>query len=128
MSTKVIVEEVSWTVTVKFNSVESTYELSGPGLTYAQAKVKGVRLFMEEHEIPGSFNHFVKAYTGAFEVSIRKVIPDKLRQVRPTHPPRFYIEQAERLRKFIRVSQLDENTKVEATRLLVKLKGVLDGK
>ena len=114
---------MEWEVTVKMDTREAVYTLTAP--RYYDARKTGLEMFLRENKIPGRSWEYFSTKKGLIEVSARS-LQDR-RKEREAPEKEYYLEQVEYLRKALRESKFDRDTKRKGTQLLLKLKGVLDG-
>lgn len=111
-------------VTVKKGQIEKAYEITTE--TYYAAKTEGVKRFLDDYKIPGKpWTYLTRKGKTLMSVS---VISKKLPKVEvPTPTNKFYQEKTADFRKLVREGPLEEEIKVEATGLLLKLQEVFNG-
>ena len=113
---------MNWEVRIEADGfVPSIYIVEAP--KYGEAKIVAINKFMEDNNIIGTPNQFIKNNVLSINVRNQK----DCRKERLEHPPEFYLEQVERLRRFIRLSKLPVDTKKKTTSLLLKVRKELSG-
>ena len=110
-------------VTLRHNSNEKTYPIESD--THYSARMEALGLFLEEFKIPGRPVEFLTTKKGLIGIEVRSAVDRRtFNKEGPT--TQFYVEQVSKLRRWVRESTFPENKKVKATRLLLKLEGVLN--
>jgi len=116
---------MEWEVTVKFNSHEKAYPISAERDYGARSLAVGK--FLEEFKLPGMAVEYVSGKKkGLMEITVRAAV-DKRRISKYGPSGEFFSEQIGKLRRWVRESNFTEDTKAEATKLLLKLGDVLSG-
>lgn len=116
---------MEWEVSVKLNSSEKTYTISAERDYGARSIAVGK--FLEEFKIPGIAVEYVSGKKkGLVEIVVRAAVDGrKISKYGPSGE--FYSEQIGKFRKWVREGDFTEDTKAEATRLLLRLGEVLSG-
>ena len=116
---------MEWEVSVKLNSHEKTYTISAERDYGARSIAVGK--FLEEFKIPGIAVEYVSGKKkGLMEIVVRAAV-DRRRISKYGPSEEFYSEQISKFRRWVRESNFSEDTKTEATRLLLQLGEVLSG-
>lgn len=114
---------MDWEVVVKKDTIESVYTVTAP--RYYDARKQALEMFLRENRVPGRPWEYFSGVRGGIEISVR-TLQDR-RKERVTPEREYYLEQVEYLRKLIRESEFDSDTKRRSTGLLLKLREVLGG-
>jgi len=111
-------------VTLRYDGYEKMYPIEAD--THYGARIEALGKFLDEFKIPGRPVEFLTKKKGLIEIEVRSAV-DRRTLTKEGPIPQFYSEQVERLRGWIREGDFPEETKVKATKLLLKLGEVLSG-
>lgn len=109
-------------VTLRHNGNERTYPIESE--THYAARMSALGLFLEEFKIPGRPVEYLTTKKGVIGIEVKSAV-DRRTFSKEGPTTQFYAEQVSKLRRWVRESSFPEEKKVEATRLLLKLEGVL---
>lgn len=111
-------------VTCTLEDMEASFDLDRE--RYYDARIEGLRLFMEKFKIPGTPTQYLSSKKGLIKVIVRSL--DDRRKPIPTEilTLDFFIERLDVLRELFRTSEVDESIRNECQGLLLKARRVLD--
>ena len=111
-------------VTLRYNGYEKTYPIEAD--SHYAARMEALGKFLEEFKIPGRPVEYLTKKKGLIEIQVRSSVD---RRTLPKDGPStsFYVEQVDRLRRWVREGDLPKGVKVKATKLLLELSGVFSG-
>ena len=116
---------MKYLVTCQMDSLEAAYEVDAE--KYYDAKMAGLKLFMEECRIPGTPSQYLSSRKGLIAVLVRSLSDSRKFKSDPNLALDFSVERIDSLRKTLRSSRLEESAKTECLGLLMKVRRVLDG-
>jgi len=111
-------------VTLRYNGCEKTYPVESE--THYAARMEALGKFLEEFKIPGRPVEYLTRKKNLISIEVKSAV-DRRTFTKEGPPSLFYVEQVEKLRKWIRESDFAEDKKTKATKLLLELEEVLGG-
>jgi len=97
--------------------------------THYAARAEALKQFLEEFKYPGRPVDYIGGRRkGLINISVKTAIDRRTLERPNTDDGQYFLEQIERLRKYVRTSEiLKDRNRAKATELLLKLEEVLSG-
>lgn len=114
-----------WSVTCSFDGHVNTYAVSA--VTFYEARVSALHLFLKEFKIPGRPWEYVTRKKNVIDVQVSSLQPRKGTGAKKELPITFYYQQIDILRKLIRMGDFTPKQKKEAGALLLEVREAISG-